>query len=136
MYKRQPELFETLFVLPLAPNLSCVQEIEVQKRAEHMRRQRELLLLQKRNQALASVSATQSAGYSSGTRPGGSAAAGGPSSVAQGLGSDEQTHAYLANQRKELEGRLNKDEAAKQAEVERIQKQKASLNAMLLKPLM
>lgn len=114
-----------------ALSLLRVQEIEVQKRAEHMRRQRELLLLQKRNQALASVSATQAAGYT-GDSAGGSA--GGQGTAL--LGGDVQTHAYLASQRKELEGRLNKDEAAKKAEVERIQKQKAELNAMLLKPLM
>jgi hypothetical protein len=117
-----------------------VQELEVQKRAEHMRRQRELLLLQKRNQALSAVQANQGAGYSSGAeRKGGSAPAGGgagPHSVSASMGSQAETHAFLASQRKDLEARLHKDEAAKKSELERIQKQKASLNAMLLKPLM
>lgn len=89
-----------------------------------MRRQRELLLLQKRNQALASVSATKGAGFSSAAD---GAAPGQP---------PPSSDAYLASQRKELEGRLGKDEAAKQAELDKAQQQKASLNARLLKPLM
>mmetsp|Transcript_25215 Transcript_25215/g.64064 ORF Transcript_25215/g.64064 Transcript_25215/m.64064 type:complete len:525 (-) Transcript_25215:225-1799(-) len=105
-------------------NAQMDTEIEVQKRAEHMRRQRELLLLQKRNQAIAAVNSNAGAGYMS---------------AGQGSGAGGQVQAqyqFLADQRKELEQRMNKDEAEKKAELERIQKQKASFNAMLLKGLM
>lgn len=125
---------------------ATAQELEVKRRAEHMRRQRELLLLQKRQQAMSAVSASQGAGFKSGPPADGAAAAGGARPGSASLtstlasGGSGTTHDFLETQRKELEGRLQKSEDAKAAEVTRIQeerkRQQQSLNAMLLKPLM
>jgi hypothetical protein len=119
-----------------ASNAALDAEIEVKKRAEHMRRQRELLLLQKRNQALSAVQSGAGAGYSAGGAQGLASTTDAGGSVSASMGASDSAHSFLAAQRKELEDRLQKDEAAKAAELARIQKQKASLNAMLLKPLM